>query len=54
MIDTTRNYPRGLRDAFPGDYRESALGIAEPIPVGPRPLLWRIWKFLCQRSPWRT
>jgi hypothetical protein len=55
---TTRNFPRSLREAFPHDYSESAMGIEQPIEVGPRPWWTRLarvaaeaWRFLMQRSP---
>ncbi len=45
MIDTTRQYPRSLRTAFPLDYRESAIGISGPVVIRTRTPVWlRAWQ----------
>lgn len=40
VIDTCRSYPRTLRDAFPIDYRESAIGISGPVVIRTRTPWW--------------
>lgn len=37
---TTRRHPRTLREAFPGLYRESAIGIAGPAVIPTRAPWW--------------
>lgn len=33
VIDTGRRYPRSMREAFPIDHRESAIGIDGPVVI---------------------
>jgi hypothetical protein len=40
VIDTTRRYPRSLREAFPIDDRQSAIGINGPVVIRTRMPLW--------------
>ena len=39
-LDTTRAYPRTVRQAFPIDYRESAIGIDGPPVIRGRAPWW--------------
>lgn len=44
VIDTCRSYPRSLREAFPIDYRESAIGVTGPVVIRTRTPWWlRVW-----------
>lgn len=52
MNDTTRCYRRSLRDAFPFDSNESALGIAGPVVIPTRPsLLVRLLRRILKSHP---
>lgn len=46
VIDTTRQYPRSMRDAFPLDFRESAIGISDPVIRLYTPWWVRAWRAL--------
>lgn len=41
VIDTTRRYPRSLREAFPIDDSQSAIGISGPVVIRTRMPFWR-------------
>ena len=38
-VDTTRSFPRTLREAFPSDFPTSAIGIDGPVITPTRPTL---------------
>lgn len=40
VIDTTRRYPRSLREAFPADDAQSAIGISGPAVIRTRTPWW--------------
>ncbi len=40
VVDTTRRHPRTVREAFPGLYRESAIGITGPAVIRLRAPWW--------------
>ena len=50
MNDTTRKYPRTLRETWPLDCPENAMGIADPV-IPPKPPLWvRVWAWLTEAA----
>lgn len=51
VIDTQRRYARTLREAFPIDYRESAIGVEGPVVIRTRTPWWlRVWNALLGRT----
>lgn len=51
VIDTQRRYPRSLREAFPIDYRTSAIGVEGPVVIRTRTPWWlRVWNVLLGKT----
>jgi hypothetical protein len=45
VIDTTRTFPRSLREAWPVDFPTSAIGINGPVVIRLRSPWWlRLWQ----------
>ena len=45
MMDTTRRYPRSLKEAF-RNWPENCMGVEKPIQCKRPPIWWRLWQVI--------